>query len=240
MFLDLMKGFLIISFVMMMFFKLFKNDKLNLLFKMLTSLCLVVLSIYLASNQHASRALLIVIGMLFGAVGDLLLGLKVSDFVKESCKGVLLLTGFIAFAIGHVFYLSYFYLVRCLRPLDLVLPFLGSFIIIVCILLFKHLKIMDYGKFLVPCMAYGYLLLFVVLTTFIDAVKFGLSWPVFAGFLLFIISDLILMVIYFSPKDKTLKCEDEMLLTFFNLITYFSAQYIIIHMCQMNLANFIA
>lgn len=188
-----------------------------------------------------SFAILVVLGLVFGLVGDILLDLKL---VYPKDNDIYLYSGMASFALGHVSYLTAIYIYMtsitgALIPLTLILP-LGVSILFACAaVLGGPIMGLNYGKFKVPSFIYAFLLSFMMFASvagLIVAVN-KLVWIVLLiGAILFVISDLILSQQYFTVKEEVLEDSTKVvtypkaktpILVIINHITYYLAQFLI-------------
>lgn len=165
----------------------------------------------------------IVLGLICGLIGDIVLDLKVmykedSDHYLNCGMGV--------FGIGHVMY--FIALVMILDGLkDYTLPLcvaLGVSLAFACVLVLvlgKPMKL-DFGKFKYQSLAYCFVLAFMMVFSLLISIKTGKLWIMTAGFISFLVSDLILSLQYFGGQ------QDNKLLTAFNHIFYYAAQVLIV------------
>lgn len=144
---------------------------------------------------------LIAIGLLFGMIGDIVLDLKV---IYEGNDKWYLNSGMLSFSLGHGCYFAAFSLIAIENGGKLLLPILiatGASIIltIVTILSSKPLKL-DFDKYLLQTIGYSFILNFMVVFTLVLAIMGSLTYLVFIGLLLFLLSDLVLSTQYFGGK----------------------------------------
>ena len=195
-----------------------------------TALSVVFVALSLCALRAASSGgmpplgLFVVLGLVFGLLGDVWLDLK---YVFRQEETALTYAGFLSFGVGHVLYLigllRQFY--QPGKPLFAVLPLALA----LCMsfgnaLLEKPMKL-HYGKMKPTVIAYGALLFATLLLSGSLALQNGFRNPTlnlfFAGAVLFALSDLILSGTYFGqgkerPVDLAL-----------NYLTYYPAQYLI-------------
>ena len=183
-----------------------------------------VLSMFI-SNNFSAYAVTMLIGLVFGWIGDYFLHAKPTD--------AYFITGFISFLIGHIFYI-----VAYVRALPVLFPdykmfnipdlIIGAVIIVTAIILHKVIKL----KFTPKIVGAGIWLYFCVLTfMFVKATALGYhQWQSGAeggilpfvvltlGSFFFVLSDASLGVIIFGGQKKNYP------LKIFNIITYFWGQ----------------
>lgn len=199
----------------------------SLILKMICATMFVsigVLSMFI-SNNFSAYAVTMLIGLVFGWIGDYFLHAKPTD--------AYFITGFISFLIGHIFYI-----VAYVRALPVLFPdykmfnipelIIGAVIIVTAIILHKVIKL----KFTPKIVGAGIWLYFCILTfMFVKATALGYhQWQSGAeggilpfvvltlGSFFFVLSDASLGVIIFGGQKKNYP------LKIFNIITYFWGQ----------------
>lgn len=226
-----------------------RSSIIAIIFKTLTSLCFVTLAFAAAYYRDikggSSKDLTIIflltfVGLICGLIGDIMLdfkiyfkGLNYSRNIKDS--DLVTYAGMIAFAIGHIFYIS---ATLVYENTHLVFLLYSSVTALIFSLLFIfgvgwRICKLNFDKFLIPSLIYCFLLsnfLFLSLIILISNPNMinGLR---FAGSALFFISDAILSMTYFSeskaygkvgplnPESRFMICS--------NHITYYIAQFIL-------------
>ncbi len=179
------------------------------------------------ANNFTSYAKMMLIGLIFGMIGDLFLHL-ITD--NKIVFGV----GMLSFLIGHIFFIIGFgdALNRAL-PQAKVFDFrvIIAVIVIVALLILYAVKTkMKFGIAAIPCLLYA----FVISMMLVTAIQ--LSWRFFyegfdndyatiftvgLGALLFVMSDATLAIFLFGGQDKNRP------LKIFNIITYFAGQILL-------------
>lgn len=183
-----------------------------------------VLSMFISGN-FSSYAITILIGLVFGWVGDYFLHAKPSD--------VYFVTGFLSFLIGHFFYIGAY--VRALpklfpdyKMLNAPELIIGAVVIVLAFIMLKLTKM----KMTPKIVAFGIWLYFIILTfMFVKATALGYhQWQSGAeggilpfvlltlGSLFFVLSDATLGIIIFGGQKRNYP------LKIFNIITYFWGQ----------------
>jgi len=211
--------------------------------KTLTSLMFIVTALVamIETNKYGISFILIIIGLVCGMIGDILLDLKVyfkslTNTYNVSIKDHDYLTyfGMLSFGIGHIMYIISTFLLSD----DLIKELIFSLIIglalisLIMIISIKLLK-MNYGKFLIPSICYGFLLSsFLVFMIFriINHYSVG-NLFLLLGSIFFILSDLVLSMTYFSKeedynKNGILNPESRFMIST-NHILYYIAQFLI-------------
>lgn len=216
---------------------------LAIVFKILTSLMFIFTAIFAIykKNSFNIEAILILIGLIFGLIGDILLDFKVyfkalnvkyNVDIKDNDN--LLYSGMASFGIGHIMFILSAYLLSNNLWINLIISLIISAILIFIIMIIsiKVLK-MNYNKFLTPSICYGFLLCgFFVFSIFkiIDHYS-TMNLLMLIGSILFLLSDLVLSMTYFSKeedykKDGLLNPESRLMISI-NHILYYGAQFII-------------
>lgn len=196
----------------------------GLLTKTLASLAFIVFALVGAFVQQLNLiSLFIILGLIFGFIGDIILDLKV---VYKQHENIYLNIGMLSFGLGHIMYLVATVLfanrlfVHDIKTLYYAMVAFGiAGVITLCIGMFgeKLLKL-NFGKFRVQTLAYTFILSFMsaysLAISFISHIFF-----IFAGGITFIfISDLILSQQYFGGK------QDSPILTILNHAVYYIGQ----------------
>lgn len=165
----------------------------------------------------------LIIGLIFGMIGDILLDLK-RQYKQD--KDVYLNYGMLVFGLGHIMYfmaLGNYYGFEG--------PFIGKTFIALAIALvvsagivFGAAKLMnlDFGDFKWQSFAYSTILVFVAVLSLMLSVKHSAMWFVTAGLIAFFASDLVLSTQYFGGK------EENKWLIVINHILYYGAQTLIV------------
>lgn len=172
-------------------------------------------------GSYSSFGVFIMIGLLLGLVGDVVLDLKV--IYKES-NDIYLNAGMISFAISHVVYFAGVYLLAGLLDpnFSLKMPIIISAAITIpvgaLILYVSKFLNVKFGKFIVHAVVYMILLIFMAVLSIYIAVSIPAFKLLAVGFMLFLLSDLVLSTQYFGGKP------DDKLLIVVNHALYYGAQ----------------
>lgn len=226
-----------------------KSSVPAIIFKTATSLCFVATALAALSgrNDEPTRELvltagLIVLGLVMGLVGDIFLDLKpyfkgYSAVCADSAKNHDNVTyfGMTAFGLGHILYAAAL-LIRFPDALGALLRLLLISIAVTAAIMCVSVFVMKmrFGRFIIPAVFYSILLaLFTVLTAFIlfSEKEGGAAAMLFTGSLLFLISDLILSITYFSKsedyeREGVMNPESRFMIVL-NHVTYYAAQFMI-------------
>lgn len=212
--------------------------------KTLTSLFFVATAVAAVLSRpvpelYLTSALLVVGGLVCGLVGDVTLDFKI--FLKSlnyphasRDADVMTYTGMAAFGVGHVLYI----VATALRAPDDHLNLLWSALIAVGLVgaifaLSIGVMKMRFGKFLIPSVSYALLLsLFVVYSLWqLAAAASTANVLLLVGAVMFIVSDLILSITYFSkPEDygkSGIMHPESKFMIVTNHVTYYIAQFFI-------------
>lgn len=194
----------------------------NLFFKMASSLCFLLTGVFavIANPNIASYGVLVIMGGILGLCGDVTLDLK---FVYPNDSHAYLNSGFIFFAIGHIFFcgaiiwyneLKWWYIFACVAA--------ALVIAVVNTLSGKMLKL-DFGRYKVIVTLYSAVLASTALISILAAIVTGsVAMIVFAvGAVLFLLSDVVLCFTYFG------KGWDKAPHIFINHLLYYAGQFLI-------------
>lgn len=187
-------------------------------FFLLTALCAAA-----ANPGHGVYAVLIVFGLVLGLSGDIWLDLK---WIYEKDMEKFLNAGFIAFMIGHVFYIGAIYkFAGNWSVLTAVLPIIISVVVAIGnVIVSEKLLKLKFGKFRTIVGVYTF---FLFMTFAVSAVamlnnSFAKQWILMsAGGLLFAFSDAVLSTMYFKEGGNT-KAN-----IIINHVSYYAAQFVI-------------
>ena len=185
--------------------------------KAFASLGFIVLGMISIFFRFYHPHLFILLGLLFGMIGDLVLALRPLR-PKDEDK-IIILGGIISFSIGHISYLMYLFQVSSLTLLSILFSIFMTGIVI-ALSYFMKFKM---GITKIPSYIYSALIFLMIG----QAISMYVSISSDTGFLMLMIgailfgaSDLILAPIYYQDLNKKY-------MVFFNLITYYGAQILI-------------
>ena len=214
-----------VSLTLFIIEKIKKYSVKETLIKTITSCFFVAVSavsLY-AKGQHF-LTVFVTLGLFVGLLGDIFLDLK---YVFKEHDKEFTYAGFIAFAIGHAFYISGMYLefFKEQNVLYIIIPLVVGTLISVINLLIEKLMKLNYGSLKVIVFIYGILLFSMTACSLslciMTAFKNVTLIMMFVGGLLFTISDLILSGTYFGVgKERPIDIST-------NAVSYYLAQYVI-------------
>ena len=194
-------------------------------FKVAASICFVgVAAVSLFAKGYHALSICVTLGLFFGVLGDIWLDFK---YVFKEHDKIFTYAGFIMFALGHACYISGMYLefFNGQSPLYIVLPLVGGLLISISNLFIAKPMKLDYSGYKVISIIYGFFLFSMTLSSLSLSIMMGFNNAtlimMFAGGLLFTISDLILSGTYFG-KGKERPVD---IIT--NSVTYYLAQFVI-------------
>ena len=195
----------IIMTVNFIVFQTLRDGVLSFVLKMFASVCFIVLGIagYATSVGmglgSSTIGLLMLGGACFGMVGDGVLALRELEDKRDF---FITLCGMIAFAIGHIFYYTALILLAGFSFLPLVIgAIITSLIMIVSTLVMK----LNFEKLFIPTIVYAFMLATTMVQAIYVAIVLGGSLAsilLAVGFVLFLLSDLVLSLIYFIPQNR--------------------------------------
>lgn len=218
-----------------LYFRVNKGGVAGVLTKALASLCFILLALFLSASKvgasyYGSYAItLLIAGLVCGLIGDIVLDLKV---IYPFHQNKYLAGGMTSFSLGHIFYIAALILFASnevelfasphIIPLAIIAG--GSLILsfVIWIVSVKVLKL-KFEKFTAMVNFYSFILLFTTaLSSYLIFVVSSLPMFVLAiGFVLFLLSDLVLSMQYFGGK------QDDKKLIVINHSLYYAAQIII-------------
>lgn len=221
--------FLICGVVFTAVFLIFRKAEvsLNVVFiKSAASFLFVLTALFSFINNAACPSYMgafTVAGACLGMLGDIFLDLK---YVHSNERDRYLLSGFVTFAIGHLFYSLSLGTAYGTEFLNIILGIVGAVVMGATVPLSTKIVPVDYGKFFKVTTAYIAIIGFTIgLSISYALTDFCLHTLVFSiAMVFFLISDAFLAGIYFGKEEKMRT--DRLAITL-NHATYYTAQFII-------------
>lgn len=175
-----------------------------LLLKILASLGFVVTGLLAIAESKLMinnwAMILIVIGLLFGMIGDIVLDLKV---IYEGNDKYYLNCGMGSFFLGHVCYIVAFSLIAG-ETISITLPLLISLacalVLTIGITLSSKKMGLQYGNYIWQTVGYTLILTFAMCYLIALSIAGASLWLAFVGMVAFFLSDVVLSFQYFSGK----------------------------------------
>lgn len=152
------------------------------------------------TNANTWACILIVVGLLFGMIGDIVLDLKV---IYPDSDRTYLNMGMTSFFLGHACYIGAFTILA--GETNLLMPLLvagGGAVVLTLMTTLSGKKMMglDFGNYLVQTVGYTYILNFALVYTLVLAIVGGGMWLTAIGLFVFLLSDIVLSFQYFGGK----------------------------------------
>lgn len=199
------------------------NGTLSCILKLFASIAFIVLGLTGYATAESMTYGSSIVGILFlagagfGLVGDGVLALLELD---DKRNFLIIISGEIAFAIGHIFYFAGLLLVAPFTYWSVIVgAVLAAAIFVVGI---KCMKL-NFGKLLIPSIVYAFMLCTTMVQSIAGAIMLGgslFSILLAVGFTLFLLSDLVLSMIYFGGQKNHVT-------TSTNYALYYAAQIVI-------------
>ena len=180
----------------------------TILFKTIASLFFVALGVYCVAitSGHTTFKVLVLLGLIFGMLGDVFLGFK---YITTKTKKLWILLGGFAFGAGHIFYIVALFMEYYVpgQYWFAILPFITALTICVIYFLIAHKAGIEFGKKLLPFALFYLLCLSSMLSSsFYMALlhKFSIVTGVmfFIGSAFFAASDIMLTGSYFKAGQR--------------------------------------
>jgi len=189
-----------------------------------TAVAAVIGNYSLTGSMNANKLLfmgLVVLGLVCGLIGDLTLDLKIT-YRDSNMRHSDLYTyfGMAAFGIGHILYIVAVAIYYGFSAWTILIA-AGATAAIFCVSIF--LLKMSFGKFLIPSVLYAFLLTLFMASAIAAGIKSGFSLTnvlLSIGAGLFLLSDLVLSMIYFDGNDSRA-------MIVVNHVQYYAAQFLI-------------
>ena len=244
---------LAVGIVMLVLFLIARDKKssmLAIILKTVTSLFFIATGLAAMVENGVAHDLdkialpcaLVLMGLVLGMVGDITLDFKIyfkgleGEYANAGKdKDSMMYFGMLAFGIGHVLYLTSMAIRFPGYEMNVLWSALISIAVVAvmfCVTIFA-LK-MQFGKFLIPSIIYAFLLCWFVVMSVMYVKPAGASASsivLLVGSILFVISDMVLSMTYFSkPEDYQRQGAlnpESRLMIIVNHVTYYLAQFLI-------------
>lgn len=214
-----------VSLTLFIIEKIKKYSVKETLIKTITSCFFVAVSaVSLYSKGQHFLTVFVTLGLFIGLLGDIFLDLK---YVFKEHDKEFTYAGFISFAVGHAFYIMGMYLefFKEQNVLYIIIPVIVGTLISFINLFIEKLMKLNYSSLKVIVFIYGVLLFSMTACSLSLCIMTGFKnvtlIMMFAGGLLFTISDLILSGTYFGVgKERPIDIST-------NAVSYYMAQFVI-------------
>lgn len=244
---------LAVGIVMLILFLIARDKKssmLAIILKTVTSLFFIATGLAAMVENGVAHDLdkialpcaLVLMGLVLGMVGDITLDFKIyfkgleGEYANAGKdKDSMMYFGMLAFGIGHVLYITSMAIRFPGYEMNVLWSALISIAVVAvmfCVTIFA-LK-MQFGKFLIPSIIYAFLLCWFVVMSVMYVKPAGASASsivLLVGSILFVISDMVLSMTYFSkPEDYQRQGAlnpESRLMIIVNHVTYYLAQFLI-------------
>ena len=194
----------------------------NLFLKMASSLCFILTAVFavMANYRLSSYGTLIIMGGVLGLCGDITLDLK---FIYQKDSHEYLISGFLFFLVGHIFYNSALILNTRLKWWWVLICVVIAVVVGIVNTLSGKMLGLDYGKYKGIVFYYVIFLTLTALVSILAAIVIhSVAMIAFAvGAVLFLLSDVVLSFTYFG------KGWDKPVHIFVNHLLYYAGQFLI-------------
>ena len=225
---------LVLGGLFLTLFLLFRTKEGGILpaaLKTITSLLFVATAVSGAINNYIVTGVvgvpkltffgLVILGLVCGLIGDLTLDLKIT-YQSTNLRHSDLYTffGMAAFGIGHILYIAAVSTFFGFSGWSILIAVAATALIFTVSLFLLN---MQFGKFLIPSIIYALLLTLFLACTIVGGMVSGFTLPVIllvVGAALFLLSDLVLSMIYFDGNESRV-------MIVINHVLYYAAQFLI-------------
>ena len=191
-------------------FRVIQRRVIAVIFKGLVSLMFILTAFtafLVSKSPNMLFATLILLGLFFGLLGDIFLDLKFIILSREMMYTIL---GFIAFGIGHIFFLTGLFVNfydYASSVWYILVPVIITLVLVVVTLLMEKFSKIRYQKMKPFVIIYGFIL-FLTVTMYMSVAiqsrwQVTTVWVMAISLILFALSDLILNNTYFAPGFNT-------------------------------------
>lgn len=215
----------ILSVLIFLLLRVYKGGIPGVISKTVASLFFVLSGLLasLFSPNHFDIKSMIVVGLMFGMLGDIWLDLKVT-YTKDLKPW--LYSGFISFMLGHIFYITAIVLSSKMNAEFVLLSIISGIALGYITISLENAFNLKYGPYKKITFIYASILFCTASTSLMACLISGFENTIFLFFFLgsifFLVSDLILSNTYFG-----LKSNDGPIWIVSNHVTYYIAQYLI-------------
>ncbi len=225
--------FFAISLVLFLIFETRGNALKSFFFKATTSFAYTLFAIIIFMNRATLPSSMdslsqsfvqysghVLAGLVCGIIGDLILALR--PMAKAEKEQEVIFAGMVAFGLGHLFYIISIIALAGLYHQAILVSLAISAIIIIA----GKLSGMQFRKLLIPTALYSFLLLLFAAEAFygyLHSEKNPFWITLVVSAVLFVLSDLMLSLIYAGPKEK-IKGITQKVVAVISLVLYYSAQ----------------
>jgi len=204
----ILTGLMYISLVALIHYKNLEKDLPILAFKTLTSLFFIAIAAVSGSYAgFGTYAILMMLGFVFGAIGDVL--------ILDKQNTPRFISAISSFLIGHIFFAAAFCFLFGFHWLDIILV---AAILAIAVYVYKIQKF-NLGKYLIPVAGYA-LVITVMLVKSLSSIyslySLAAKLTIFVGAAMFFASDVILVFLVFKKFSKKWSA--------INLILYYTGQ----------------
>lgn len=192
-------GFAVLLAVAFIIFQTLNKAHLSLILKTVASFGFITLGV-LAVNTSTefTMGLLMLLGGVCGLIGDVFLAIR--EWKNEN-ESKVILSGICAFSVGQALY----YAVMVVLYGFSIWPLVAGVVITGLVFLSGHFMKMNYKGLVVPAYIYAFILATTMSQGFYAMLTTNFSIAgilLFAGFVMFLLSDLVLSFIYFLPQKN--------------------------------------
>ena len=212
---------ILISWVIYVRLKLKQPSLKALIFKMSTTLLIIFFALFtiLQEGVQLNISVLVIAGLVFGLIGDIVLDLKL---IYPKDDKFYTFFGFTSFILGHLLYIGYFLLNYHLQVLDYSFIFGLAGMTVFIVLITEVPMKLNFGKFRLISAVYAFILSFITFLMLWTSFRYeNVGILIFGiGLISFLLSDLILSHSYFGKEEKPWMIVS-------NYLFYYGAQYLI-------------
>ena len=197
--------------------ELFSKPLFAIYAKAFASMGFIVLGLVSFNTSSFVPMIYVIIGLLFGMIGDVTLALRPLRPKEED--ETIILGGIFTFSLGHIFYLIFLLSLSQFHILSIIISIIMTLVVIIGSYMMKF----EMGKTRIPSYIYSALIFLMIGQAIVFMMSHGANQGtllLLIGAILFGISDLILAPIYYKRINTKLMVSS-------NLITYYLAQILI-------------